>query len=86
MTAAPVIQRPLDRFSALGLSRETAAHFIGVSPNTFDKLVKEGSMPAPRIVGRRKLWNRMELQTAFDALPCDGEANDQLNPWDENAA
>lgn len=74
----------IDRF--LGLSRETAARFVGVSPNTFDKMMKDSAMPSPRIVWRRKLWNRLELQSAFDALPCDDECDDQSSPWDEDAA
>ncbi len=74
---------PLDRFFALGLSRETAARFIGVSPNTFDGLVREGLMPKPRRVRRRKLWDRRELETAFDALPHDGaDSGDDVNEWD----
>jgi predicted DNA-binding transcriptional regulator AlpA len=84
MTAAPVRQSTLDRFFAIGLSRECAASFIGVSANTFDAMVKEGNMPQPRRVGARKLWDRRELEAAFDVLPRDGETT--TNPWDEAAA
>lgn len=77
---------PLDRFFALGLARETAARFVGVSPTTFDGLVKAGKMPSPRRVGARKLWDRRELEVAFDALPHDAPAVDAPNPWDEDAA
>jgi predicted DNA-binding transcriptional regulator AlpA len=73
-----------DRFFALGLSRETAARFVGVSPNTFDSMVKAGTMPSPRRVGVRKLWDRRELEAAFDALPKDGESTG--NPWEGEAA
>ena len=73
-----------DRFFAIGLSRETAARFVGVSPNTFDKMVDEGVMPKARVYGRRKLWNRLDIQSAFDALPADGNASD-VNPWDNVA-
>lgn len=81
MTAAA----PLDRFLALGLGRETAARFIGVCANTFDAMVRDGRMPAPRRVGARKLWDRREIEAAFDALPKDG-ASESANPWDEDAA
>lgn len=76
-----------DRFFALGLSRETAARYIGVSPTTFDGLVAAGLMPSPRRVGRRKLWDRRELDASFDNLPKDqeGHDNEQLNEWDHVA-
>jgi len=74
----------LDRFLGLGLSRETAARFVGISPTTFDGMVKDGTMPSPRRVGVRKLWDRRELEAAFDALPKDGENTG--NPWEEDAA
>lgn len=74
----------LDRFFGLGLSREIAAKFIGVSSTTFDVMVKDGRMPAPRRIGARKLWSRVELESAFDALPKDEDAG--INPWDQDAA
>ncbi len=76
---------PLDRFFALGLSRETAARFVGVSPTTFDGMVKSGTMPNPRRVGVRKLWDRREVEAAFDALPKDGDVKADRNPWDDGA-
>lgn len=87
MTApASQSQNALDRFFALGLSRETAARFVGVSPTTFDTMVKAGTMPRPRRVGARKLWDRREIEIAFDDLPKDGE--NIGNPWEneEDAA
>lgn len=75
----------LDRFQAIGLSRETAARFIGVSPGTFDAMVVDGRMPRPRRVNRRKLWDRRELEAAFDDLPHDGSEPDAPNPWDDAA-
>lgn len=87
MPAAPARQSQspvFDRFFALGLSRETAARFVGVSPTTFDSMVKAGTMPSPRRVGDRKLWDRRELEAAFDDLPKDGES--ASNPWDDDEA
>jgi hypothetical protein len=40
----------------LALSREAAARFIGVSPAMFDRLVKEGVMPRPIPLQRRRIW------------------------------
>jgi predicted DNA-binding transcriptional regulator AlpA len=75
---------PIDRFQGLGLSREAASSFIGVSGGTFDAMVKAGTMPPPRRVGARKLWDRREIEAAFAALPRDGEA--AANPWDVGSA
>lgn len=75
-----------DRFLALGLSRETAARFVGVSPTTFDQMVRDGTMPKPRQVGRRNLWSRIELEICFDALPTHGETQPGAdNEWDDVA-
>ena len=53
----------------LGLSRETAAAFIGVSPSKFDELVKDGRMPKPKPNDARRVWHRLEIERAFGALP-----------------
>lgn len=61
-----------------GLQRDTAARYIGVSPTKFDQLVQQRRMPQPRRLDGRKLWDRLELDEAFSALPTDQEEN----PWD----
>lgn len=51
-----------------GLSRTDAARYVGVSPTTFDRLVKLKTMPpGVRLLGRR-LWDRRALDTALDAV------------------
>jgi predicted DNA-binding transcriptional regulator AlpA len=66
-----------------GLSREQAAAYVGVSPSLFDTLVKDGRMPAPKRINARTVWDRLQLDAAFAALP----SNDApVNPWDEMAA
>ena len=64
----------------IGLCREEAAAYISVSPNTFDKMRLDGRMPAPRVIGTRRVWHRQELDLAFANLPRDGD--DDPNPWD----
>ena len=54
-----------------GLSRVEAAAYIGLSTGKFDELVADGSMPRPKTVGARKLWDRHALDRAFDDLPDD---------------
>jgi predicted DNA-binding transcriptional regulator AlpA len=68
-----------------GLSRVLAAVYIGVSPATFDAMVKAGTMPAPRRIGARVVWDRLEVDDAFTALPRADEAP-ASNPWDEVTA
>jgi predicted DNA-binding transcriptional regulator AlpA len=66
-----------------GLSREQAAAYVGVSPSLFDILVKDGRMPGPKRINARTIWDRLQLDAAFAALP----SNDApVNPWDELAA
>ncbi len=69
----------------LGLSREQAAAYIGISPSLFDIAVIDGRMPAPKSINRRKLWDRRALDLAFAALPDsahDGPKTEDGNPWD----
>jgi len=62
-----------------GLSRVLAAAYIGVSPTLFDAMVAEGSMPGPKRVHARTIWDRARLDEAFAALSGD----DDINPWDD---
>ena len=52
-----------------GLSRVEAAAYVGVSPSTFDRLVADRHMPGPKRVFARMVWDRRELDLAFEALP-----------------
>lgn len=62
-----------------GLSRSEAAAFIGVSPTTFDGLVKSKVMPKPIRIKSRTVWDVRALDAAFDALA----STEEVNPWDE---
>lgn len=48
-----------------GLSREEAAHYIGVGATTFDGLVQDGRMPKPMRLGKRVIWDRLKVDAAF---------------------
>ena len=52
-----------------GLSREQAAAYVGISTSLFDTLVKDGRMPAPKRINARTVWDRLQLDAAFAALP-----------------
>ena len=62
-----------------GLSRSRAAEYVGCSPRKFDQMILNGLMPAPRMIGTKKIWDRVELDEAFEELPRELEQG----KWDE---
>ena len=71
--------KDIANFLPRGMHREDAAFYVGVSPATFDELVKSGRMPPPKRVGRRTIWDRRQLDVCFEDLPSKKDDND----WDE---
>ncbi len=66
-----------------------AARYIGVSPSHFDKLIRDRVMPPPKRLGGRVVWDRKQLDKAFDALDAEANGNhddtqcdDTGNTWD----
>jgi predicted DNA-binding transcriptional regulator AlpA len=66
-------------FLPRGLRRDDAAFYVGVSPATFDEMVKDGRMPQPKRVGKRTIWDRRQLDAYFEDLPDRNGGSD----WDE---
>ncbi|MBY2906076.1 hypothetical protein [Rhizobium leguminosarum] len=69
-----------------GLSRVAAAAYVGIGATLFDHMVGQGAMPCPRKAGGRILWDRCELDEAFEALPRDDTRHLPAiadNPWDD---
>ncbi|MDX0836931.1 hypothetical protein GOD90_24320 [Sinorhizobium medicae] len=61
-----------DRHSQIvprGLNREQSAAYIGVSPSKFDQMVADRRMPRPKRIDGRTVWDRYQLDSAFDDLP-----------------
>lgn len=52
-----------------GLSLLQSANYVGVGPSLFVALMRIGKMPEPKLVGPRKIWDRHELDAAFEELP-----------------
>lgn len=52
-----------------GLDENEAAVYLSLSPSFFRKLVESRTMPRPRVVGSRRIWDVDELDLAFKALP-----------------
>lgn len=72
-----------------GINREQAAYLVGISTTLFDKAVAAGTMPKPRMIGERQVYDVTEIADAFRKLPHKGGddlALDQIpvegNPWD----
>lgn len=63
-----------------GLSRTEAAAYIGVSVSLFDMLVEDGRMPTPKRINSRTVWDRKQVDEAFELIP-DGVTR-ECNPWD----
>lgn len=65
-----------------GLSRPVAAAYIGVSVGKFDEMVKDGRMPSPKVINKRIVWDRIKLDSAFDALP-ERDGDPDADGWDD---
>lgn len=62
-----------------GLRRDEAAAYVGLSPSTFDNMVRVGKLPMPKKWGTASVWDMHRLdQAAFGDSP--PNAND--NPFD----
>jgi hypothetical protein len=55
-----------------GIAREVAAQYVGVSTAKFDDMVRDGRMPAPKLIDGRLVWDVRALDLAFDRLPSRG--------------
>ncbi|MGO7901613.1 MULTISPECIES: hypothetical protein [Rhizobium] len=56
----------------IGISREQAAALIGIGPTLYDKCVTAGTMPGPRVIGGRLVYDVEEVVRAFRSLPHKG--------------
>lgn len=68
------------------LRREQAAIYVGVSPNTFDKLVRDGGIPAPKVFPSAsvKVWDVRDLDAFADSLPYeDARIVPKDTTWDD---
>ena len=73
----------IEAHNRIGLSRPEAAQYIGVSVGTFNLMVEEGAMPAPKKYGSRLLWFRGAIEKAFGDLPEESEEQTPKNKWSE---
>ncbi|QHO77859.1 hypothetical protein ACH79_39915 [Bradyrhizobium sp. CCBAU 051011] len=66
------------------ISREAAAAYICVAPNTFNEMVKNGQLPRPKLIGeRRRARYVRQLDIAIDQLPSDGNDTRVEETWND---
>ncbi|WP_312038580.1 hypothetical protein [Rhizobium binae] len=63
----------------IGISREQAAALIGIGPTLYDRCVAAGTMPGPRVIGGRLVYDVEEVIRAFRSLPHKGQAAGDLD-------
>ncbi len=63
-----------------GLARVQSAVYIGTGTTQWDEMVADGRMPKPKRIDGRNIWDRLEIDEAFAALPSEADSN----PWDED--
>ncbi|TXN40662.1 helix-turn-helix domain-containing protein [Methylobacterium sp. WL119] len=54
-----------------GLDLAAAARYLGLTPTAFSALVRVGQLPSARQLGVTAVWDRMALDTAFEAASGD---------------
>ena len=59
-----------------GLRRVQAAEYVGVSATKFDQMVADGRMPKPKQIDSRVVWDRIQVDIAFAALPDENDCDD----------
>ena len=52
-----------------GLCREAAARYLGIPTELFDDLIQRGKLPGPRLLSGTAVWDRHQLDEAFDECP-----------------
>lgn len=61
-------------YAPRGMNRVEAARYVGVGTTLFDQMIADRRMPKPTQVDGRVIWDRVQLDIAFTALPKQGES------------
>lgn len=67
-------------YAPRALRAERAAAYLGISKTKFFELVDNGRMPAPIAIDGVRVWDRLDLDAAFDAIKT---APDRVNTCDQ---
>ena len=81
------MMRVIDEVVPRGLTREEAAAYVGLSPNSFDSARKTNHYPGPTLPGKR--YDRKLLDKSMDllsAIPVEGASSSvlTLQSWRES--
>jgi hypothetical protein len=75
MGRAPTTPDTTNRtYAPRGMRRDTAAWYTGFSATKFDELVADGAMPKGKMIAGCRVWDRVKLDRALDALLDDDSA------------
>lgn len=55
-----------------GLNEAEASVYVGIGTTKFREMIAAKTMPAPRMIGTRRVWDIAHLDAAFDNLPVEG--------------
>ncbi|MCP3444188.1 AlpA family transcriptional regulator [Bradyrhizobium sp. CCGUVB14] len=66
-----------------GMRLEQAALYVGMGRSSFLRLVEERAMPAPTKVKGMTIWDRQDLDDAFEELKRGGQPIKPRNTIDE---
>lgn len=77
---------PAADFTPRGFRREGAARYIGISPTLFDRMRKEGRIPAPRDLFGCMVWDRHALDSLFGDQKYNAVNDNQDDYWDRRLA
>ncbi|MDP4026817.1 helix-turn-helix domain-containing protein [Methylobacterium sp. NEAU 140] len=61
-------------YPPIGMNREAAARYVGVTVTVFDMLVMTGWFPKAKDLGGMAVWDRIELEAAFRSSTADDQA------------
>ena len=64
-----------------GLRRAEAAAYIGISPSHFDTKLKSGDIPEPKKRFGVTLWDRHEIDDAFDSAAVNDNKPEVDDTW-----
>ncbi len=64
-----------------GLNLEASSDYLGIGRTLFLEMVEDGRMPRPKYINSKPVWDRLQIDAAFDELPQTGKT-DKTNPWD----
>jgi predicted DNA-binding transcriptional regulator AlpA len=70
---------PRTTYAPRGLRAFDAAAYLGMSRSKFLELVQSGKLPKPIAIDAMRIWDRVDLDTAFDAIKAEPERSNSFD-------